>query len=126
MTSLGWEQPSAALEQLQLLLWPLSWPLPALTAALQGCSFLYLAGGCPVHCLSPLPGLASLRAVIGCPLSPHPACESLETPSTIQTPSVWNGSSLPAQMFRLEKVQSGISGACAEQKAPSAPMQNCA
>lgn len=78
MTSLGWEQPSAALEQLQLLLWPLSWPLPALTAALQGCSFLYSAGERPVHCLSLLPGLASLRAVIGCSLSPHPACGSLE------------------------------------------------
>ena len=36
MTSLGWEQPSSALEQLQLLLWPFSCPPPALIAALQG------------------------------------------------------------------------------------------
>lgn len=126
MTSLGREQPSATLEQPQLLPWPFSCPPPACIAALQGRSFLYSAGGRPVHCLSPLPGLASLRAVIGCALSPLPACDSLGAPSTIQTRSVWNGSSLLAQMFRLKhirKCSQESSGACAEQKAPSTPMR---
>lgn len=126
MTSLGREQPSATREQLQLLPWPFSCPLPARIAALQGRSFLYSAGGRPGHCLSPLPGLASLRAVIGCAPSPHPACGSLGVPSTIQTPSVCSGSALPAQMFRLKhirKCSQESSGACAEKKAPSTPVQ---